>query len=442
METTLSHLRKLKQKFNEDGFQKYFKNTSWLLMSRILSMVISFITTAFIARNLGPTNYGQLSYATSFVAIFSFIASLGLDNILYRDLLKNRDRGAEILGSALAIKLLASLLTAILIITSAIIFTTDDVSKILIFILAFTFTFNAFTVVNNEFQIRVLSKYSSIITIAVTLILNILKVIVIALHKGVIYLAVILFLETVLYASFYLFAYKKVLGGSILKWKFNTTIALGLLRDSLPLIFSYAFAIIYARVDQVLIKHMIDARAVGIYDSAVRIAEVWYFVPGIIISSLTPAIVNANMVSEQSYNARLKKLIYFMVFVTIFVGITVTIFAPFIMNVIYGNEFMEGVKILQIYVWSGLPVALGTLSVIFLIVEKNGKYVFYSTFIPMVTNIILNILWIPTYGIVGSAYATLISYSLGPLSLLLFTETRSKIIKIFTHSSSRNTYEK
>lgn len=49
----------------------------------------------------------------------------------------------------------------------------------------------------------------------------------------------------------------------------------------------------------------------------------------------------------------------------------------------------------------------------------------------MVVNVILNLIWIPKYGLVGSAYATLISYSIGPLTLLLFKDTRKVLFNIF-----------
>ena len=81
-------LTEITKKWSDSGFQKYFKSTSWSLVSRFLSMVISFFATVFIARNLGPGNYGQLSYALSFVGLFAFISTIGIDNILYRDLIK------------------------------------------------------------------------------------------------------------------------------------------------------------------------------------------------------------------------------------------------------------------------------------------------------------------------------------------------------------------
>ena len=45
------------------------------------------------------------------------------------------------------------------------------------------------------------------------------------------------------------------------------------------------------KIDQVMIKEMLGAEAVGQYAAAVRLSEVWYFIPIIIASSLFPAIV-------------------------------------------------------------------------------------------------------------------------------------------------------
>jgi O-antigen/teichoic acid export membrane protein len=423
----------IKKKIQSEGFQKYFKNTSWVLASRVLCMAISFVTTTFIARHLGPTNFGQLSYAISFVAIFSFLPALGIDAVLYKELIENPDKKSEFLGSALTIKFSASVFTMLLVMVSALHFAQDDVSRILIFILSTTSVFNSFLVVNNEFQARVQSKYPSLVSLLVTIILNVLKVTVIYFNKGVIYLALVLLFEAILYAGFYLVGYVKIIHGKLGEWRFKKEIAITLLHDSWPLIFSNAFALIYGRIDQVFIKHMLDAAAVGVYDSAVRIAEVWYFIPSIFIISLTPAIVNASTTSRALYNARVKKLFGFIFLLNFFTALAVTILAPFIIKILYGTEFLGGIKILQIYVWTSIPISTLGLSVTYLLIEKNRSAIFFSSLIPMVINVALNLLWIPQYGIVGSAYATLISYSLGPLSLLLFKDTRRKITTLFTH---------
>lgn len=420
----------IKDKWQHAGFQRYFRNMGWMFSMKVLSMLVSFLATLYIARNLGPTNFGQLSYATSFIGIFSFVASLGIDSVLYRELIKYPDRKRGLLGSAFAIKISAGFIAAILVSISAMLWATDDVSKVLIVILSGTFIFIPFQLIGYEFQARAKSKYPSIIALGATLILNVLKVTIIFNGKGVIYLALILLLEPILYAVFYWLVYEKEVGEKISQWIFDKKIAITLLKDSWPLIFSSAFALIYSEIDQILIKYMIDAHAVGIYDAAVRLAEGWYFVPNIIMASLFPAIVNAKTVSKEIYQKRLKKLSLFLIGTALIIAIPTTIFASFIIYIFYGNAFMGGVIILQIYIWSLIGTFLGILIVNYIIAENHRKMSFLVNFTPMLVNVILDILWIPKYGIVGPAYATLIAYSISPFILLFFRKTRKDVMDI------------
>ena len=223
-------------------------------MSKILSMVVSFLATIFIARNLGPTNFGQLSYAVSFIGIFSFIASLGIENVLYRDLIKYPEQRNKYLGSAFTIKIVAGIVTALITIILAIFYTKDDVSKLLIYILSGTFIFNSFQIINYEFQAKIKSKYPAIIAFIITIILNILKIGLICYSKGVIYLSLVLLLESILYAAFYWFAYEQKLSGKVSDWQFDMGVAKNLLHDSWPLIFTSAFVLVYSRIDQILFR--------------------------------------------------------------------------------------------------------------------------------------------------------------------------------------------
>ncbi len=414
----------IKEKWAHVGFQRYFKNTGWMFTSRILCMIISFITTAFVARKLGPGNYGQLNYAISFIGIFSMLATLGIDGVLYRDLIKNPDKKNEYLGTALSIKLFAGFITAILVSISAIFFAQDDVSKILILILSVTFIFNSFQIINLEFQALAKSKYPSIISFLVTLILNILKILIIINGKGVIYLAFILLLESMLYAIFYWFVYEKKIEGKILEWRFDKLIAKNILLDSWPLIFTSAFVLIYSRIDQILIKNMLDAHSVGIYGSAVSISEVWNFIPVIIVTVFFPAIIYAKKTSEKIYYTRLKNISILLFTLSVIVAIITTIFAPLMIKIIYGDAFFGAIEILKIYVWSNIGMFFGILATNYLIAENRKKTLAFITFIPMMINVILNLIFIPKYGIVGSAYATLISYSMVPILLILLKEPR------------------
>jgi O-antigen/teichoic acid export membrane protein len=398
--------------------------------AKILSMIISLIATAVIARGLGPTNFGQLSYAVSFVGLFAFLYSLGIDSILYRELIRFPEKKKELLGSAFFIKISTGIVTALIINIVALFTATCDVSQLLILIISGTFLFNSFQVINYEFQSRVQSKYPSIASLLVTLILNILKVGVIMSGQGVIYLAFILLLESILYAFSFWFIYQNTIGGKISDWKFSKEITISLIKDSWPLIFTGVFAMIYARIDQVLIKQMLDTASVGIYSSAVQLSEVWYFIPNIIVSSFFPAIINAKKTSPALYKSRVWRLAMFLFILSLLISIPISIFAPMIINLLYGEMFLPAVNILRIYIWSLTGTFLINLATQYLIAENRRKSLLFLNLIPMVVNVILNIIWIPIYGIAGAAFATLISYSLGPVFIVSFDYVKNNFFRV------------
>lgn len=384
-------------------------------------MGISFITTLFIARNLGPTNYGQLSYALSVTTIFGFVAPLGLDSILYRELIKYPEKRNALLGTTFGLKMIAGFTIAAATIFSAPFFATDTISRILISILAGTFILNAFQIISYEFLSRTQSKYQSIITIIVTAILGILKILVILSGKGVIYLALIVLCESFLYAVFYVFLYQRKIEESIRSWSWDGRLAKELLKDAFPVLILSGFTLIYARVDQVLIKHMLDAASVGMYDAAVRLVDVWNFIPGVIVTVLFPVIVN-NKNSPLLFKARMFKLSMLLFFSSAGIALVVTILAPWMIHLLYGASFAPSVIVLQIYIWSAIGTALGMLVYNYLIAENRRVALILSSFIPMVINIGLNLVLIPIYGIAGAAIATLVSYSLVPLAVFFPTK--------------------
>jgi O-antigen/teichoic acid export membrane protein len=163
----------------------------------------------------------------------------------------------------------------------------------------------------------------------------------------------------------------------------------------------------------------LDATAVGLYDAGVRLAELWYFFPGVIISSLLPPIINAKKIDESQYKRRLIRLAVLVTSLSFAYASLVTLIARPLMNLVFGGEFIGGYTALQIYVWSGIGVGIGLFINQYLITENRSKLVLYISFIGMTLNVILNIILIPLYGINGAALSTLISYTVGPLFVFI-----------------------
>jgi O-antigen/teichoic acid export membrane protein len=417
----------IQEKWQHAGFQKYLKNTSWLFLGKIVSLAVSFITSIYVIRHLGPSNYGLLTFSVSFVALFSFIATLGIDSVLYRELAKDLSKKNELIGTALFLKITASILAMLCIFAGMYTLQTDALTKFLIFINSFSLFFSSFVVIGYYFQAKVQAQYQAIPLIVVTVILNILKVLVIFYNKGIIYFALVLALEYILYALFNFYYYTRS-GNSIFDFTVKKDVAIALLRDSWPLMLSTAFIIIYTRIDQVMLKFITNDFNVGVYDAAAKISEVWYFIPALIIGSIFPAIINSKKVSEEFFKARMIKLYSLLFYMSLLAAFPITLFSHFIINTIYGAAFISAAGVLSIYVWAGIPVFLTMALNTYLLAENKNIVSFTGSIIGMVVNVALNLWLIPLYGIYGAATATLISYSCVPLSALLFKGSRNQLL--------------
>ena len=427
-------IAKLKSLKNHQGFMKYFKNTSWLFAEKILRMVVSLFVGVWVARYLGPDKFGLFSYAGSFVGLFTAIATLGLDGIVVRELVKHPQKENELLGTAFYLKLMGAVLTLV-ILYIAIHFTSNDhYTNVMIFIIASATIFQSFNVIDMYFQSKVMSKYVVYANITSLFISSLVKITLILTDAPLIAFAWVVLFDSFVLACGFIYFYLKNSKFKIQNLRFNKLTAVSLLKDSWPLILSGMVIGIYMKIDQVMIKEMMNSEAVGQYAAAVRISEAWYFIPMVIASSLFPAIVNAKKQSEELYYARLQKLYDLMVWMAIAIALPMTFLSNWVVNLLYGSQYNQAGGVLMIHIWAGVFVFLGVASSNWFISENLQRYSFYRTFSGAVLNLILNFILIPKFGINGAATATLISQMTAAYLFDLFTATTRKMFFMKTKS--------
>jgi len=390
------------------GFKRYLANTSWIMGHRVLSMVVALFVGVYVARYLGPERFGLLSYAGSFVGLFTALATLGLDGIVVRELVKTPERSDELLGTSFWLKAGGAILMWIGIAT-AIPFTHNDTqTNILIIIIAFAVIFQAFNVIDFNYQAEVKSKYVVYARLVSLVISSVTKLVLVWFAAPLVWFACVFLLDAVVLAIGLTAMYLKNTGKVwYCKWKWQT--AKELLKDSWPLLLSGVMVSIYMKIDQVMIKEMLDAEAVGLYAAAVSLSEAWYFIPVAITSSVFPAIINAKKQSEELYYQRLQKLYDLMVWLAVAIALPTTFLAPWVIRVLYGNAFLPAAGVLSIHIWAGVFVFLGVASGKWFLAENFIRLSFYRTFLGAIGNVIFNLILIPILHINGAAIGTLLA---------------------------------
>ena len=410
------------------GIRKYFSNTSWLLGERVLRMAVLLFVGVYVARYLGPERFGLLSYTLSFVWLFSSLASFGLDDILVRELVKYPEQRKNLLGTVFWLKVFGTLVmgTAIALVLKYKV--EDQQTYWMIALITFGFLFQTTNVVDFYFQSQVQSKFA-VRAQAIQLILtSLFKIYLVWNQAELIWFAFALMLDQAVVAVLFLLVYHWKIGWFPF-FSFRWKQAKKLMRDAWPLIFAGMVVSVYMKIDQVMLKEMLDVKAVGVYAAAVKLCEAWYFLPTALIASLFPAVIEAKIKSKTLYDKRVQNLYDLMVWSSLAVALPTTLLADWVILILYGTDFQEAADVLRIYIWAGVFVTLGIASSKWLIAENLQRYLFLRTILGALLNVGFNLWLIPIYGIKGAAIATLVAQGTASfLSLSFFKKTRHNFL--------------
>ena len=279
----------------------------------------------------------------------------------------------------------------------------------------------AFQVIEFYFQSQVLARLIAIAGIAGLLVSSAIKLALIWSDASLVWFAWVVVIENGLKGVVLCILYIKQrlpLGN----WRFRIDQAMVLLKDSWPLILSGLVIMIYMRIDQVMIKIMLDNKAVGNYAVAVRLSEAWYFVPMAITQSVFPAILHAKNQSEKLYHARLQRLYDLMVWLAVAVALPTTFLSGWLIGLLFGKEYSQAGGVLAIHIWAGVFVFIGVASGKWLLSENMQIFSFFRTGLGAFSNVILNLALIPVWGIYGAAVATLLSQMIASYIGYAFTK--------------------
>lgn len=405
----------LKKITDRPGLNKILQNTGWLFADKVLRMGLALVVTIWLARYLGPEQFGLLNFAMAFVALFGAIATVGLNSVVVRDLVKFPEKTSSILSTSIFLQILGGIITFSLIVLAIHFLKPEDaLARAIAIILGLTMVVKFSETIKYWYESQVQSKFVVWAESAVLVLFAAIKILLILQQAPLISFAWAILAETMVLAIALIILYS-IQSKTSKIWQPQLSRAKTLLRESWPLILSGLSIMVYMRIDQVMLGQMLNNEAVGIYSAAVKISEMWYFVPIAIVASVYPAIINSKEKSESLYQQRMQNLYDLMVYISVFVALIVTFSADWIVISLFGVAYNEAGFVLAVHVWIGLFVALGLASSKWFILEGLGALILYKTIIGAFINIILNMMMIPVYGIYGCLFATLISYSFAAL---------------------------
>jgi len=373
--------------------------------AQVFKLLVSIGIGGWTARYLGPQNLGTLSYVAALVGLLSPLGSLGVKGSL-RAMLCEEPPLPGLLGSALLIELIGTLVLAVVLIPFA--WAAKD--PVVVGLIGLAVVGNLLGS-SEIFEVELLNRQrgtqlarlGAIQTVAGAL----LSVLALLAQAPLLVFGGLPVIQAGIRGWLLAAAVQAARPLQLLKqatWETSPV----LIKRGWPLLLSGLSVMLYMKSDQVMLEWLRGPEDVGQYSVAVRVTESLYFLPVVLANTFLPRIGRGSGQFES--DPGLRQLYRSAWFLGLGMALTSMLLLPPLVPLVFGEEFLPAQTAL---VWLGpaaFAVATGCASGAWLNTQGNQKLIAQRSAIGALLNIVLNLLLIPRMGFTGAALATSVSY--------------------------------
>jgi len=379
-------------------------NSLWLMLERVSLSLSGIFVSVYVARYLGPAQYGLINYLLSVIAIAVPLVQLGADAVLFNRVARQRQSGIRLMLASMRLRRQLFALIAVPLMAWAML-TQDRTSQIMMALMLASAYFSVQDVYKIYYDALLKSKLNTLINNVALLLSIVVRLALVHAKLPLEWFAVPYVLSSLIPYGVRWLLFRREKGGMRpISLRHQRRYGRYLLKVGLPLAVSGLSIVIYTRIDQIMIGNYLGEHSVGLYSAAITLSQGWVFVPIALITSMMPGVANAGSVSEQEGRIRLLYL------VVLLLSMPVILLLPGpIVKLMFGDSYRETATILALCSVTSLFSVMGTVS--YRAIVLFGGYRFIAIKMPLaaLVNVLMNLVLIPRYGILGAAISTLIT---------------------------------
>ncbi|AZN98679.1 flippase [Mesorhizobium sp. M9A.F.Ca.ET.002.03.1.2] len=393
-------------------YWRYISNSLWLIADRLLASLVGLLVVAVVARYLGPSEFGLLSYTFSMALLFAVAGQLGLDGLVIREIVNRPDDVPCVLGTVFVLKFSGHLLGAAGLVVYALSIGVHSTERSMLFLAAAFIPLASLSgFFGLWFHSRVQARYSAISSSISALLVGLGKLGLVWIGAAVMAFAAANVVQVLIAAMLSFRFYRQQKGPPLSTWRFSPALAKVLLSESWMLFLGSIFAIVYLKIDMIMLRWLAGPAEVGTYAVAATLSEAAYFVPAALVASVFPKLIESAKRDQNLFGKQLQTV--FDVLWLAGLGLIATMFllgGPLI-RFLFGTEYGPSVPVLLVHVLSAPFLFMRIAFTRWTIIGGGATFFMLTEGLGAVTNVALNFLLIPHYGSVGAALATLVSYA-------------------------------
>ena len=389
---------------------KVLKNTGVIISGNIVSILLGLITNILIVRYLGARDLGLYSSIFVSLSFFSIITDMGIGSILIREVAKDRERADKLIGNAILIKLMLSVVAiSIFLIAASLVKCPVDI-KMMAYIGAISFLFSFSSLFRIIFHVNLRMGYPIFADVINVIVKLAMALGLIYLKAGLVWFVVI---EVLANIPGIIITYRASTRFLRPKIEIDLKIWKLILQESWPLAVGSVFAMLYLRIDVIMLLFMKGSSAVGYYSAAYKLTDALALLPAAFMTSVFPLMSHYFKHSPESLTKAYGMAFRLMISIILPVAVIVTMLAPRIIDLLYGRKFSSSIPALSILIWAQVFVYINAVMHFMIISVKKQKATMINLALIAFLNIALNYILIPAYGFVGTGTARVATEAFG-----------------------------
>jgi len=376
------------------------------MVGRVIQLAMSFVTTMLVTRYLGPGTYGRLTYVFSYIQLFLPVCALGMNDIIVKTLLDNKENSDEIMGTVIGMRLIVSIVCMICSVSLVALMNNDPSYRMIAILQSFSLAFYSFDSIIYFFQANLLSKNVGIVLSLSYTLVSLFRITGIVLKKDLVWFGFGMSLDYIIQAVLLMIAYFR--NGR--KLVFNKAYIKELLKRSSHYMIAGLLVVIYGKVtDILLLGKLVDETNVGYYGSAITLCNAWPFVLTAIIDTANPIIISLFDHNKPLFEKRIRQLYSAIFYISLLASLGILVVGNFVISLLYGRDFLPAAMPLKIYSFSTAFSYLGVARVAWMQCNEKTRYETRIALFGAVVNVALNYILIRSFGINGAALAAVLT---------------------------------
>lgn len=388
------------------------KNTFTLMAGRAIELISGILLISIVARYLGLSLYGKYGFITSIVSVAIIFSYFGLQDILIREIAKDKDKVGLFLGTTLIIRTALCLLVFFAVVVIAHLAHLSPLEHMAIQLFALSEILYSFSMLLKAvFNAIEKTIYDALFTIINRLGNLLLIGIVVWFDAGFIGLfwAVVVsnLISLIITGIFLVFKLKiiPIIRFDIDQLKYFTF-------QSLPLGIGRVLQVCSFKVDIFILKIFSSSKDIALFFGPHNIIMRFQLIPLSISIALFPLLTRLSRDSEAAFRHTFLQCLKYTLLIGILVTITTFFWAKEIVFLFFGTEFIQGPLVLKILAFTIGFLFLDALLSMVLIIRNRQCAVTIVSGATLLTNLILDLMLVPSHSYIGAAIATAVSYFL------------------------------